>query len=215
MGKVEGSGPSASPASQNGEAGNTEQKLERLLAVAAGLMAMRGYGQTSIRNVAKETGFSLAGMYYYFENKEDLLFQIQHRTFASLLKVQEEVVAAGDDAEVKFRNLVGNHLSYFTSHFSELKVCTFELESLQGERYRTIEALRRRYFACMAEVVAQLMGQAGPQNAPDGRVRQNTLFIFGMLNWIFMWFDPARDGSTEDLGDAVIDLILPGLHAER
>ena len=80
-------------------AARSEQKLELLLTAAASLMAQQGYGQTSIRNVAAKTGFSLAGLYYYFKNKEYLLYQIQRRTFSLLLATQERSLANGGDPE--------------------------------------------------------------------------------------------------------------------
>jgi hypothetical protein len=39
------------------------------------------------------------------------------------------------------------------------------------------------------------------------------LFVFGMLNWIFMWYDPERDQPVERLGDEMVDLLLGGLGA--
>jgi TetR/AcrR family transcriptional regulator len=186
-----------------------------LLTAAAGLMADRGFTNTSIRKVANETGFSLAGMYYYFKNKEDLLYQIQYRTFASLLAEQEQSLNEGDDAEAKLRRLVRNHLSYFTNNFNELKVCTFELQSLQGERYREIELLRRRYFRCLAHVIAEIVGCSEAEAETNQLVRHYTLFVFGMLNWIFMWFDPERDDSVEQLGDEMIALVLHGLDSDQ
>jgi TetR/AcrR family transcriptional regulator len=187
------------------------EKLERLLAAAATLMADQGYSQTSIRNVARATGFSLAGMYYYFENKEDLLFQIQHRTFAALLTEQEQVAKDKVVPEEKLRRLVQNHLSYFTHHFNELKVCTFELQKLQGERYREIEGLRRRYFRCQARVVAEVLGVTAGLADSERTVRHYTLFIFGMLNWIFMWYDANRDEPVDQLGEEMMKLIMNGL----
>jgi hypothetical protein len=43
------------------------------------------------------------------------------------------------------------------------------------------------------------------------RSRHASLFVFGMLNWIFMWYDPARHGTVEQIGDEMIDLALNGL----
>jgi TetR/AcrR family transcriptional regulator len=177
-------------------------------------MARHGFSQTSIRDVAGKTGFSLGGMYYYFKNKEDLLFQIQEKTFAALLRIQEESMAEEGTAEERLRRLVQNHLSYFTSHFAELKICTFELESLQGERYEAIAELRRRHFRCMAGVVGELLGVAPEESVEHDAVRRKTLYIFGMLNWIFMWFDPDRDTDIALLGEEMIDLILFGLSSE-
>jgi AcrR family transcriptional regulator len=200
-----------------GNAGNTPRtapKLDKLLSASADLMARQGFSQTSIRHVARETGFSLGGMYYYFENKEDLLFKIQQRTFSNLLAVQEEEAAAGGDAVTRLRRFIRNHLAYFTNHSAELKVCTFELESLKGKRYSAIAELRRRYFDCLAAVVGELLDQDGTDDSSDGPIRRKTLFVIGMLNWIFMWYDPERDTSVEALGDEMVSLVLGGLNGE-
>jgi AcrR family transcriptional regulator len=191
--------------------GQAEAKLERLLAVAAELMARQGFGQTSIRKVAQETGYSLAGMYYYFQNKEDLLYQIQHRTFSALLQQQEESLRTVEGGRNKLRCLIMNHLSHFTHHFNELKVCTFELASLQGERYSSIESLRRRYFTLTAQIMAELLN-IEDRNAQTNRiVRHYSLFVFGMLNWIFMWYDPRRDAPAEELGEEMLAMVWRGL----
>jgi len=219
-GEIEPRNPDAQPARamadrrtrHNGsDLNESGSKLEQILQVAAELMAQQGYDRTSIRDVARATGYSLAGMYYYFESKEDLLYKIQHRTFAALLAEQEEALSEGATAEARLRRLVQNHLSYYTSHFNEMKICTFELQSLEGDRYREIERIRRRYFRIVAEVVDDILGTDGAGDEAGGEGRHYTLFIFGMLNWIFMWFDPERDSPVESLGEKVVQLVLFGL----
>ncbi len=202
------------PAPSGGQTSRTAPKLDRLLTVSAELMARRGFSQTSIRDVATASGFSLGGMYYYFKNKEDLLFLIQEKTFGSLLEMQEKAVAAGGSAEERLHRLVKNHLAYFISHFNELKVCTFELESLQGERFENIAQLRRRYYLCMAQVVGEMNGGPTDQAENDRQVRHRTLFIFGMLNWVFMWYDPAKDDHAEKLGEEMVAMVMNGLTGE-
>ncbi|MEN8007667.1 MAG: TetR/AcrR family transcriptional regulator [Candidatus Krumholzibacteriota bacterium] len=202
------------PVPSGGRTSRTAPKLDRLLTVSAELMATRGFSQTSIRDVATASGFSLGGMYYYFKSKEDLLFLIQEKTFGSLLEMQEQAVAGGGPAEERLRRLVKNHLAYFISHFNELKVCTFELESLQGERYENIAQLRRRYYLCMAQVVGEMSGVPAERAETDRQVRHRTLFIFGMLNWVFMWYDPAKDDHAGELGEEMVAMVMNGLTGE-
>jgi len=199
------------PASNGGKTTRTAPKLDKLLSASAALMSARGFSQTSIRDVAAETGLSLGGMYYYFKNKEDLLFLIQEKTFGSLLEIQEKTITEGGSPEERLERLVKNHLAYFISHFNELKVCTFELESLKGERYENIAQLRRRYFLCMAHVVGEMLGVPADQVEEHGKIRQRTLFIFGMLNWVFMWYVPEKDDSVERLGSEMVDMVMNGL----
>jgi AcrR family transcriptional regulator len=188
-----------------------ERKLDAILATAADLMARHGYDKTSIRDVAKRTGCSLAGMYYYFDSKEELLFQIQYHTFASLLAEQEKALAEDRAPEDQLRSLVQNHLAFFSDRPSELKVCGFELESLEGAQFQAVEKIRRRYFKIAAEVVGKVMGRTSRRAADRLAVRHATLFIFAMLNWIYMWYEPDRDGPVSQLGKEMMHFILDGL----
>ncbi len=204
-------GGAAAGIQRRGPRAATQQKLGALLETAASLIADKGFEATSMRDVSRAFGVSLAGLYHYFDSKEELLYQIQYRTFAALLAAQDEAAAQPGTPEQRLRRLVIGHLAFFTSHPSELKVCTYELSSLQGERYEATEALRRRYYELMTGVVSALMGESG-----DGRSRRSrhaALFVFGMLNWIFMWYDPARYGTVEEIGEEMIDLILNGVCA--
>jgi len=198
-------------AESDGKRDRTEDKLEKLLTVAASLMAKHGYDQTTIRDVGRETGFSLAGMYYYFKGKEDLLAQIQKRTFASLLDEQVLIVEEGGEPADQFRRLVRNHLSFFTRNMNELKVCTYELESVKGEPYQEIQRLRRRYFRLAADVIGGIVGDHGKKADRERRIRHITLFVFGMLNWVFMWFEEGRDGPADRVADDMVDLVLDGI----
>ena len=163
-----------------------------------------------MRDVSRAVGVSLAGLYHYFSSKEDLLYQLQFRTFGALLESQERLAAEPGTAEERFRRLVIGHLRFFASHRNELQACTYELESLRGELYHTVETLRRRYYRLMTAVIAELT--EGPTAGPESRrARHAALFIFGMLNWIFMWYDPARHGTVEEIGAEMLDLVLNGL----
>jgi AcrR family transcriptional regulator len=193
----------------------TEVKREHLLGRAAALFAEKGYEATSLRDVSQAVGVSLAGLYHYFTSKEDLLYQVQYRTFASLLESQERVAAQPGTPEQRFRRLVIGHLAFFDSHRNELKACTYEMESLKGDLYHTVEAIRRRYYHLVTMVVAELR-DGGVHAAHETRYERHvTLFLFGMLNWIFMWYDPARHGPVDQIGEEMLDLVLNGLRRAK
>ena len=193
---------------------STQHRVDQILAAAASLIREKGFEATSMRDVSRSVNVSLAGLYHYFTSKEQLLYQIQFRTFASLLASQEEVASRPGTAEDRLRRLIVGHLAFFAAHPNELKVCTFELDSLRGELYHATEALRRRYFRVMAAAVADLTGGAKLGDM-DRHSRHVTLFIFGMLNWIFTWYDEGRHGSMDDVGGEMVDLVMNGLRPAR
>lgn len=189
----------------------TEAKLDNLLAEAAKLMAVKGYDNTSIRDVARATGYSLAGMYYYFESKEDLLFQIQSNTFTRLVEEQQAALARVDDRWFKLHTVVMTYLGFFARHRSELKICAFEIESLQGDAYERVRDIRHRWYELVASIVADIMELNRATLHDEKLVRHHTLFIFGMLNWLFMWFDDKRDMPLDRLGLEMVQMIFNGL----
>jgi AcrR family transcriptional regulator len=205
------------PAAANGlhARASTRKNLDRLLMKAAALIAHKGYEATSMRDLSTAMNKSLAGLYHYFSSKEDLLFQLQYRTFASLLEQQEQIAALPGTPEVRFTRLLVGHLKFYARHTNELKACTFELESLNGDLYRTIEQPRRRYYRLMTSVVDEVVDGSRPKRRESHESRHATLFIFGMLNWIFMWYDPARHGPVERLGKEMRDLVLHGLRPAK
>lgn len=194
---------------------STQKKLDELLTVAAALIARKGFEATSMRDLGKAIEVSLAGLYHYFSSKEDLLFQLQYRTFTALLEAQQEVAAAPGTPEERLARLITGHLTFYEQHTNELKACTFELESLSGEPYQTVEAIRRRYYRMMTGVVASVMDGASSTGKETRKSRHATLFIFGMLNWIFTWYEPSRHGTVEQIGREMLDLVSNGLRRTK
>lgn len=52
---------------------NHESKKKELLAIAEKLFLEKGYEQTSIDDVLRESGISKGGFYHYFKSKDDIL----------------------------------------------------------------------------------------------------------------------------------------------
>ncbi len=187
--------------------GRFDRKLAAILSNAARVFAREGYGGASIRRVAAEAGVSLAGLYHYVHSKEELLYLIQLHTFEAIVYNLRDQLEHVDDPLERFRTAVRNHLIHFVHHFDELRVCALELDSLSGDYYDEVAAVRREYFRLMAGLVQALRGDS-PE--PDPRARLTTLSLFGSLNWLFQWYDPARDPSPEEMATEFTDLFMYG-----
>jgi AcrR family transcriptional regulator len=190
---------------------SSQKKLDRLLMKTAALIAKNGFNAMTMRDLSTALDMSLAGLYHYFANKEDLLFQLQYRTFASLLEQQEKIAEEPAMPEERLARLLTGHLQFYSRHTNELKACTFEMESLGAKPYRIIEEIRRRYYRLMTSVVAQVMDGNAAGTRETRQNRHAALYIFGMLNWIFMWYEPSRHGTVEQIGQEMRDLVLNGL----
>ncbi|MBN2492036.1 MAG: TetR family transcriptional regulator [Planctomycetes bacterium] len=189
-----------------GKTARFDEKRSHLLDGAARVFAELGYKEASIRQVAKATRFSLAGLYHYVRSKDELLFAIQYHTFGALVETLEEILRTPAAAESHLKAMVASHVRYLVAHLPELKVCTTELDSLEGDYYRQVLVRRQRYFELTQRILHRLRAQnhgarVGPNLA--------ALYLFGMLNWIVMWFDPERN-DPEELAASLVELFLRG-----
>jgi TetR/AcrR family transcriptional regulator, cholesterol catabolism regulator len=190
----------------SGKTARFDQKLVFLLTRSAQVFAEQGYERTSIRQVATAAGVSLAGLYHYVKSKDELLFFIQYHTFGMLTEGLEGVLAQPAAPEAHLEQMVSNHVRYLVEHLPELKVCATELDSLQGELYDQVLVRRQRYFELTRQILKKLKAQDH-----DSRVDPNlgALYLFGMLNWIVMWFDPKRNDPVE-LSRSLAEFFLAG-----
>ncbi len=182
----------------------TDRKAE-IRARAAEVFAERGFDRASIRDVAKATGLSLAGLYYYYKGKEEMLFDIQHEAFAALLEAQAQALAGARDPEQKLRRAVDAHLAFFASHRAEMKVMSRESGQLAGEYGDRVGELRRRYVRLVRGIVEALPVRPGIAPAVA------TFLLFGMMNWMHTWYDSERDGTAHDIARAVQEIFLSGV----
>src|SRR5207302_5790284 len=67
-----------------------DRRLAKLLHHAAHIFCEKGYEGASMRDLSRAAGMSLAGLYHYFESKEDLLYLIQKHTFRTIIERLQE-----------------------------------------------------------------------------------------------------------------------------
>ncbi len=162
-----------------------------------------------MRKIASRAGMSIAGLYYYFKSKEEVLYLIQFYTFDSLVKNLKDRLDAGsqESAEARIRLVVENHLGHFLRHLPELKVCARELESLKGDAYEKVLERRREYYLITREIIDELC--EGSQQQLDSNLA--ALALFGMLNWVYMWFNPRRHGDLKRLEEQLSGIFIDGI----
>jgi TetR/AcrR family transcriptional regulator len=188
----------------SGKTAKFDQKLVHLLTSAAEVFAAHGYEKASIRQVAQSAGVSLAGLYHYVRCKEELLFFMQYHTFGVLIERLEALLEKPAAPEAHLREMVSSHVHYLAEHLPELKLCTTELDSLQGEYYEKVLSRRQRYFDLTRGILKKI-GRHSSRVDPT----LATFYLFGMLNWLVMWFDPSRNEPGK-ISKSLVELFLSG-----
>lgn len=191
-------------------AAHPPSSVDQIRAAAIALFAERGFAATSMRDIAAAAGLSLAGLYHHFPGKDELLYRIQADAYERLVAPVRRLPSGMRPAQ-KVERIIHNHVVFFAGQITEMKVLSHESMALGGERGRRITHMRHEYFALCLQAVTALLRESGQ------RVRQAraaTMCLFGMINWIYTWYRPDRDGVPEALARLMTRILMHGLVAD-
>jgi AcrR family transcriptional regulator len=91
--------PDAAPRAPSRRGRPRGSTRERILDVALELFAEHGYEQTSLREIAERLGVTKAALYFHFERKEDILFELHMRLHALGRGALDELASLDDDRQ--------------------------------------------------------------------------------------------------------------------
>jgi AcrR family transcriptional regulator len=195
------------PRSAPNPATRFDRRLAEILAHATEVFCKKGYEGASMRDLSRASGMSLAGLYYYFESKERLLFLIQKHTFTTIVQRLKARLADVSDPEQKTRIFILNHLEYFLANPAAMKVLSHEAESLNNGFASEVAAIKREYYRICVGLLEELKRERGLQFS----TRIAVLSLFGMMNWIYTWHNPRVDADAEQIACEMSDIFLQGV----
>lgn len=185
--------------------GVRNQKREYIIRVASDFFNKKGFEATSLDEVAERIGISKPSVYYYCNNKSELLLECYTRTLdvcESLLKEAQALHGSGMDQLCAFtRELIISHCT------SGAVAIVNEVESLPREAIGPIKA---RSTALTRDL--ELLVEAG---IADGSVRADLApitirFLMGGVNWIAKWHRDTGPLGPDEIADAFIDFMRNG-----
>ena len=185
-----------------------DQKLEFILRTAARIFAEKGYHSTSMRDISRATNVSLAGLYHYCKSKEELLFLIQDNCFGRVLERLEKQLKEVEEPVAKLGVFIENHLSFFAANMSEMKVLSHEAESLGGDLHAHVSTRKDTYTKLARQILQEVQDLRENKQPIDLTVA--TYALFGMMNWIYNWYDPQGKLKVDDLAQHLMQLFIGG-----
>jgi AcrR family transcriptional regulator len=156
------------------------ERYEGILNAACSVIARRGFHQASIREIARAAGLSLAGLYHYVGEKDELLFLVLGRSLDRLLDSLDKNLAQAATPEGRLLALVQTHLDFGFHHAHALRIINRDHELLAEPRRAEIAAKRQAYLQRGLGVLREL----DPCGRSDAELFSATNLLLGMLNGI-------------------------------
>jgi len=156
------------------------ERYESILSAACSVIARRGFHRASIREIARAADLSLAGLYHYVGEKDELLFLVLGRSLDRLLEALDRNLSEARTPESRLLALIRTHLDFGFHHAHALRVINRDHELLAEPRRSEIAAKRQAYLQRGLAVLRDL----DPHGRPDDELFSATNLLLGMLNGI-------------------------------
>jgi AcrR family transcriptional regulator len=181
----------------------------RARAVGAKLFAEKGYGETTTRELAAAMNVTNGTFYYYFDSKEDLLYEISTEALDEITTAVARALADLTDPQERIKAMIATHMSVILgspdSHKTALEL---NWRALADEKRDQVVAARGAYEGLLrAEIEKGQRASVVRDNTSAGVL---TLLLLNMMNWTSFWFRPDGELSVDALIAHMQEFFLDG-----
>jgi TetR/AcrR family transcriptional regulator len=189
------------------EGDRTRQRRVEILKSAAAAYRRRGYHGASVGEIARDLHMTKGSLYYYFKNKEEILYFCHDYSLDILLELLARVEAEGRAPDKRLRQLI---VAFVHMIIDELQgtALTMDLRALSPPLLRRIIAKRDLFDRGVRRILREGMDRG---LFVSGDPKLLTFAILGAVNWITRWFDPRGPARSEQIAEAFADYLLAGL----
>ncbi len=194
------------------QAENYGEIRRRIMACAATEFARQGYAATSIADLARANGISRGLLYHYFASKEALLQEMLNSHLDMMLEAANAAAAEGRPPRDRFRSTIRTIVAINAGSRDLQVVLLHDLQNLGTAELAEIVAKQRRIIAVLRDLI---------RDCDQGRrissrtLMAQTMMCVGMINYTYLWYDPAGPVGPAEYADMVADTYLAGLEADR
>lgn len=193
------------------ERSGTQKSIDRtqeIYLTAAQIFFTKGYNATSLNDIADALQITKAGLYYYVESKQELLYRIIN---LGLNSVKSEVLNPAreiENAEERLRFVIFNHAKLSAGGNHAVIIISHEVNELNFEQREETLKRRREYFEFIRDTLSELEAEGKLQNID---LTTATFTILGMIIWLSRWFSSSGKQSVENVCRDVSEMALRGV----
>ncbi|HEX3702463.1 MAG TPA: TetR/AcrR family transcriptional regulator [Vicinamibacterales bacterium] len=178
-----------------------------ILKSAAAAFRRLGYHGATVEQIAAALHMKKGNLYYYFKNKEEILFACHQYSLDRLMELLTTIEHADATPDEKLRQLI---VAFVRTILDELHgtALFLDLEALSPAHLKAVIVRRDRFDHGMRQIVEQGIS-SGLFAASDAKLL--SFAILGAVNWIPRWFNPEGPATSQQIGDRFADYLIAGL----
>lgn len=182
-----------------------EKKKEEILRSAAAVFAEKGYHGTTMEEVAARLLMTKGSMYYYFKNKDDLLYHCHKMIMNLSINTMKEIIDSHLTAIEKLEKAIKAHINLATSEKSMFMVMHKPSQHFTDDYLSDILESRHDYAQYFDKIILEGIDKKEFQQVD---VKMTRMIILGALNWTQEWYDPKGEKSAEEISEAFANYLI-------
>ncbi len=182
-------------------------KRDAVIRTAAHAFKENGFHNTSLESIAAALEVTKPTIYYYVENKEQLLFECFVAGLEPIRAALSEAKASPAPVRERLNMVLREYARAVASEFGWCMVRA-EHQDLSPSMSGKVRALK----AEIDQGIRRLLRE-GVRDGSIGRcdVKMTAFALAGALNWIAHWYREQRSMSATQIADAFVNLFEQGL----
>ena len=185
-------------------------RREELLAIAARLFAEKGFGNTTVRDIADSAGILSGSLYHHFDSKESMVDEILSTFQDELFAAYGAVLTSDDDPRTKIEKCVRLSFDAIDRHPHEVAI--FQNEAAYLGTFERFAYLADRNAESRAVWITLLDDAARAKVLrPELDVELTYRFIRDTVWVAVRWYRPGRKLSITDIADQYLTILLEGI----
>jgi len=193
-----------------GDKTSVDERREEILRRVGLVVREQGFSSLKMQDIADRLNMTKGNLYYYFKNKQDLLYHCHVRCIGLSLAALEEAQRTTGSPSVRLQRLLERHIRSIIED-SYGAVLLTDLEDLTPEQRRRYVGMRDRFERGVRKLIDQGIAR-GEFRAIDPRVAG--FAILGSINWMPKWYRPDGKLSAASLATRFADLFIHSLRVE-
>lgn len=185
-------------------------RREELLKIAAKLFAERGFGNTTVRDIADAAGILSGSLYHHFDSKESMVDEILAGFQAELFATYDEIIASNGSAREKIEALVKASFAAIENHHAEVAIFQNDANYLASfPRFHYLNERNNQFRELWHQVLAA--GVTEGNMRADLDISLAYRFIRDTVWVAVRWYQPDGTISASQVAEEYLKILLDGI----
>lgn len=183
------------------------QRREAILQSVATVLRNSQMSSFTMEDIADELGITKGNLYYYFKNKQEILFHCHMRSIEISLRALDVAQAHRGPPSERLRVLLTGHIRGSIEDGFGGRLQT-DLEDMRSDQRRLYVRKRDELELAVRRLIEEGV-RAGEFDCPN--VKLAGFAILGAINWMPKWYRPSGRYAPAQIAEEMVDYFLRGL----